>query len=200
MTPATDGPPLDAEAILTATEDVLRRFGPAKATVTDVARALGVSHASVYRHFPSKAALREEVTRRWLSRDQAKLGTLSRDPGTEPPERLRAWLTGVFALKRARVREDPELFETFKVLAAEHSQVAVSHVEEMLGQLGAIIADGVSGGDFAAPVPAAAARAVFDASTRFHHPAHSGEWESEGAEAALTAVCDLILDGLRPRA
>ena len=45
---------------------MLRRFGPAKTTVVDVARALDVSHGSVYRHFPSKAALRDAVTERWL--------------------------------------------------------------------------------------------------------------------------------------
>jgi AcrR family transcriptional regulator len=60
------GAALDADVILAATEDVLRRYGPSKATVLDVARVLGVSHASVYRYFPSKAALRDAVTRRWL--------------------------------------------------------------------------------------------------------------------------------------
>ena len=59
--------------ILDAAEDVLRRFGPAKATVVDVARALGVSHGSVYRHFPSKAALRDAVAERWLARISAPL-------------------------------------------------------------------------------------------------------------------------------
>ncbi|WP_436841019.1 TetR/AcrR family transcriptional regulator [Streptomyces bobili] len=46
---------LTAERILEATEEVLRRHGPANATVVDVARALGVSHGSVYRHFRTKA-------------------------------------------------------------------------------------------------------------------------------------------------
>ncbi|HEY1384219.1 MAG TPA: TetR/AcrR family transcriptional regulator, partial [Dongiaceae bacterium] len=59
---------LTREKILEAAEDVLRRFGPSKTTVVDVARALGVSHGSVYRHFPSKAALREAVLERWLHR------------------------------------------------------------------------------------------------------------------------------------
>ena len=60
---------LTAERILEAAEEVLRRYGPAKANVVDVARALGVSHGSVYRHFPSKAALRDAVTERWLAED-----------------------------------------------------------------------------------------------------------------------------------
>ena len=54
--------PLTPERILQAAEEVLRRHGPAKANVVDVARALGVSHGTVYRHFPSKQALREAVT------------------------------------------------------------------------------------------------------------------------------------------
>ena len=57
---------LTREEILDAAEEVLRRYGPAKANVVDVARALNVSHGSVYRHFPSKAALREAVAERWL--------------------------------------------------------------------------------------------------------------------------------------
>lgn len=65
---STDPGTLSAERILDTAEEVLRRFGPAKATVLDVARALGVSHGSVYRHFPSKAALRAAVAERWLAR------------------------------------------------------------------------------------------------------------------------------------
>ena len=57
---------LTRERILEAAEDALRRYGPAKANVVDVARALAVSHGSVYRHFPSKASLRDAVTERWL--------------------------------------------------------------------------------------------------------------------------------------
>ena len=38
---------LTADRILEAAEEVLRRHGPAKTNVVDVARALGVSHGSV---------------------------------------------------------------------------------------------------------------------------------------------------------
>ena len=88
-----DGGPHAPSAILEAAEDVLRRYGPAKATVVDVARALGVSHGSVYRHFPSKAALRDAVTERWLDRlsgplekvvDRQDAGAAT-DPALGPP-------------------------------------------------------------------------------------------------------------------
>src|SRR5437588_3246049 len=103
--------PLTAEQILRTTEEVLRRYGPSKATVVDVARALGVSHGSVYRHFRTKAALREAVTARWLDQFHAKLQRIA-DGIEPPPMRLRAWLSELFAAKRRKAGEDPELFAT----------------------------------------------------------------------------------------
>jgi AcrR family transcriptional regulator len=65
--------PLTRDRIVSAAEDVLRRFGPAKATVVDVARALGVSHAAVYRHVATKAELRDLVVGRWAESTMAPL-------------------------------------------------------------------------------------------------------------------------------
>jgi AcrR family transcriptional regulator len=72
---------LTSEQILDTAEDVLRRYGPAKANVVDVARASGVSHGSVYRHFASKAALRDAVIDRWLSRASQPLESIVTERG-----------------------------------------------------------------------------------------------------------------------
>jgi AcrR family transcriptional regulator len=193
------GVPLDADTILSATEEVLRRHGPAKATVVDVARALGVSHTSVYKHFPSKQALREAVTRRWLSRDRDALAAIAGDAKIPPAQRLRAWLAAMLAAKHAKARDDLELFAAYRILAAEHSSAATGHVADLLRQLQAILADGIARGDFQATDPAAAARAVFDATTRFHDPAHASEWQAPGIETELDAVSTLLLNGLQAR-
>jgi AcrR family transcriptional regulator len=189
---------LDAETIMLATEDVLRRFGPSKATVVDVARSLGVSHAAVYRHFPSKAALREAVTRRWLGHGCDDLAALAADASRPVPERLRVWLIALYQVKRHRATSDPELFETYRVIAMENSAVAVEHVRALLGQLEAIIADGFASGDFAGTDPAATARTVFEATTSFHHPAHVTEWHLPDRDELLADVCALVVNGLRP--
>src|SRR5438067_2433857 len=131
----SSGAALDVEKILGATEEVLRRYGPEKATVLDVARALGVSHASVYRHFRSKAALREAVARRFLGRAHAGLAAVAADTRLTPPERLRAWLVALFIVKRAVTSDDPELFATYRGLATEHSSVAAEHVADLVEQL-----------------------------------------------------------------
>ncbi|MFD8396594.1 TetR/AcrR family transcriptional regulator, partial [Streptomyces sp. NPDC059680] len=145
MAPPTET--LTAERILEATEEVLRRHGPAKATVVDVARALGVSHGSVYRHFRTKAALREAVTKRWLDRTSEKLAVIVTADGT-PGERLRAWLAALFETKRHKAGDDPELFATYTVLTEENGTAVGEHIADLTAQLTRIIADGAGSGTF----------------------------------------------------
>ncbi|NML49196.1 TetR/AcrR family transcriptional regulator [Streptomyces sp. R302] len=189
---------LTAERILEATEEVLRRYGPAKATVVDVARALGVSHGSVYRHFRTKAALREAVTERWLEGTITELRPYAE--GTGPAdERLTGWLTALFALKRNKAGGDPELMATFQVLIGENSAVVDRHVAHLVEQIAAIIASGIRDGIFTASDPevTTTARAVFDATDRFHDPAHAADWSAPDIEAAFEAVVSLVLRALR---
>lgn len=189
---------LTTERILEAAEDVLRRFGPAKATVLDVARALDVSHGSVYRHFPSKAALRDAVVERWLARVSDPLAALAARDG-RGPEQLRRWLNLLIASKRGKVLDDPELFATYVKLTADAREVVLAHVENLVAQLTRIIARGVERGEFDVPDAVAAARAVFDATSRFHNPAHASEWSDPGIDAAFEGVWFLVLAGLGAR-
>ena len=186
---------LTADRILEAAEEVLRRYGPAKANVVDVARALGVSHGSVYRHFASKAALRDAVTERWLSEISQPLEAIAAGKGA-PPERLERWLDALVRSKRRKALDDPELFATYIELAAEARGVVKAHVETLVDQLARIIAEGVSQGEFAADDPRTAARAAFDATSRFHNPAHAAEWSDPRIADAYQSVRSLVLRGL----
>ncbi|MEV7982487.1 TetR family transcriptional regulator [Streptomyces sp. NPDC086519] len=197
-TSPTPSPALTAERILEATEEVLRRHGPAKATVVDVARALGVSHGSVYRHFRTKAALREAVTKRWLDRTSEQLSGIAAGDG-DPRARLRDWLRALFEAKRRKAGADPELFATYMVLVDENGPAVTEHIADLTGQLTGIIRDGTGTGVFAVPDPAVAARTVFQATGRFHDPAYAREWEGPQAEADFGALVELLLRGLGAR-
>jgi AcrR family transcriptional regulator len=189
---------LTRQQILDTTEDVLRRYGPAKATVADVARALGVSPGSIYRHFPTKVALREAVTRDWLERVHAGLHEIATSD-TPAPERLRNWLANLFEAKKKHASDDPELFDTFTALVAEHGDAAVEHTQDLVRQLRVIIAAGVERGEFAETDPETAATAVFTATTIFHHPLLRREWTGPGIDTVFRAVTDLVVEGLTRR-
>src|SRR6516164_2520547 len=113
-----DDAPLTRDRIVSAAEDVLRRFGPAKATVADVARALGVSHAAVYRHVATKAELRSSVVSRWVEETMPPLRAVAAVPGPAP-QRLRRLIDALFTTKRHRAAEDPELFAAYRTLTTD---------------------------------------------------------------------------------
>ncbi|WP_029583790.1 TetR family transcriptional regulator [Bradyrhizobium sp. URHD0069] len=186
---------LTPERILEVAEDVLRRFGLAKATVVDVARALDVSHGSVYRHFPSKVSLREAVAKRWLERVNAPLAKIAEGSGPASA-RLERWLRTMFAIKHKKVCDDPEMFATYLALAHEACKVVKAHKDGLVDQIAHILSDGVKQGAFQVADVKTSARALFDATIRFHHPAHSEDWSDPALAARIDALLALLLRGL----
>jgi hypothetical protein len=65
-------------------------------------------------------------------------------------------------------------------------------VQTLTEQLAGIIADGLERGEFEGVEPATAARAVFDATARFHNPAHASEWSGPDIDAAFEGVWSLV--------
>ena len=189
--------PLALDKILATAEDVIRRFGPAKATVVDVARALGVSHTAVHKHVGSKAELRDMVLGRWLESSMPPLRAIVAERGPAP-KRLRKLIDALIAVKRRRSADDPELFTAYRTLAADAKSVIAAHVEEMIGLVAKIIASGVKEGTFRTVDPVAMGRAVLVATSRFHHPAHAAEWDDSAIDSAYEDVWQLLMDGLRP--
>jgi AcrR family transcriptional regulator len=186
---------LTPERILEVTEDVLRRFGLTKATVVDVARALDVSHGSVYRHFPSKQSLRQAVAKRWLDRVNAPLQKVAESSGPAPAK-LERWLRTMVSIKHKKVCEDPEMFRTYLTLAQEACEVVKAHKDGLVDQIAQILSEGVQQGVFQVSDLKTSARALFDATSRFHHPAHADEWSDPQLGARIDALLALLLRGL----
>jgi AcrR family transcriptional regulator len=187
--------PLTRDQILAAAEDVIRRFGPAKATVLDVARALGVSHTAVYRHVATRSELRDLVVGRWVETTMPPLRAIVARSG-RAPERLRKLIDALIAVKRRRAADDPELFTAYRALAADAKSVVAAHIDELVGLVAKVIASGVEEGTFRTVDPVSAGRAVLVATSRFHHPAHAAEWADPAIDAAYDDVWRLLMDGL----
>jgi AcrR family transcriptional regulator len=187
--------PLTRDRILATAEDVIRRFGPAKATVVDVARALGVSHAAVYRHVATKAELRDLVVGRWAEATMPPLRAIAAKP-SPAPQRLRQLFDALIAIKRRRAAEDPELFAAYRTLSPDARSVVAAHVDELIQLAAIIIRAGVEDGTLRATDPVSAARALLFATSRFHHPAHAEEWVHPAIGEAYNNVWQLLMDGL----
>jgi AcrR family transcriptional regulator len=188
-------PSLSRDRIVATAEDVVRRFGPEKATVVDVARALGVSHAAVYRHVKTKAELRNLVVQRWVDEMMPPLRALVARPGPAP-KRLRQLFDTLIAAKRRRAAADPELFTAYRSLAAGTQSVTAAHVDELVQLGAAIISAGIEEGAFRHTDPVATSQAILHATSRFHHPAHAMEWADPKIDAVFDDVWRILMEGL----
>lgn len=183
---------LTKEKILDASEIVLRKFGPRKTTVVDVARALDVSHGTVYRHFATKAELHEAITLRWLDRVTAPLTEITNRPESASLK-LREWFEALTAIKRRIFIGEPELFESYSSLAQQTPEhVKSKHINHLLQQVESILNDGVREGVFEIEDCTITARSFFFGTVRYHHPLHSPEWKSDTIEQEFTQLFSLL--------
>nr|WP_312027280.1 TetR family transcriptional regulator [Paenibacillus typhae] len=186
--------------ILDAAEQTLRRFGPDKTSVTDVAKLLGVSHGTLYRHFPSKAALREAVTERWLEEQIIlPLTAIAEAEGTGPLEQLKQYITRLFELKAHHAEQDGEMFRMYAAVTEEAAALIEAHIARIIGQLSTIIRSGQETNQLSQAENASTlARALFYATARYHHPAHAYEWQSSLIRQDFAQLWELLARGLSP--
>lgn len=183
------------DRILDAADVLLHRLGPAKMGVVDVARSLGMSHANVYRHFASKAALRDAVVERWLHGVLTPLAAVAASDA-DPPDRLAAWLWALIYAKRRKVLDDPEMFATYHLMAGEAREVVERHVAGLRAQIAGIIRAGIDRGAFAERDAQVAAGAVLNATLPFHHPHFLRDPTMRAGDAEAAAAIELLLAGL----
>ena len=142
--------------------------------------------------------MREAVAKRWLDRVSAPLDEIAEDSGPAPA-RLERWLRTLCLAKQKKVSEDPEMFATYLTLAREACSVVKAHKDGLVDQIAGIISDGVKQGAFDVADPKASARAIFEATSRYQHPAHADEWKDPDLAARLDVLLALLLRGLEAR-
>jgi AcrR family transcriptional regulator len=155
--------------LLALAADHVRRFGAARTTVVGVAADAGMTHANVYRYFPSKLALMEEVTAAWLRPLEAKLREAAdgADPAQDKLERM---LLAVHRAYRDKLDADPALFDLLIDSLTKERAAARKHRARVQSEIQRVVEEGVASGAFAMADRRRALSLVFDASHRFIHP------------------------------
>jgi hypothetical protein len=74
-----------------------------------------------------------------------------------------------------------------------------AHKDGLIDQIAAIISDGVKQGAFDVTDAKASARAIFEATSRYQHPAHADEWKDPDLGVRFDALLALLLRGLAAR-
>jgi AcrR family transcriptional regulator len=183
--------------ILDEARALVRRHGAAKVNVTDISRALGISHTSLYRHFAAKADLIDALGAEAMAEDEAIAADLAGKGGPATP-RLESLAVTIHLRKCERFRTDVEVHALYERVSRLRPDMVAAYAERMTRALAAIIADGVALGEFRADLdPAIAAGVVRDALTAFIHPVLVAAEEGAPAEDRLRAVIRMLARGFR---
>jgi AcrR family transcriptional regulator len=168
MSPAPQKEPVDMRLLALASEH-LRLMGARRLTVVAIAEAAGMTHANVYRYFPSKEALVDAVIDAWIKSVETRLTDVADgpDPADDKLERM------IVALARANrdgLAENPALYAAFREAVVERRAVARRHRTRVRTLLDRVIDEGIATGAFDPRDKERAALFVLDACFRFLHP------------------------------
>lgn len=160
--------PVEAR-ILELAANHIRRYGLRRTTIVSIAEDAGMSHANVYRYFPSKAALVEAVTDYWLRPIEAGLRDIADgpDPAYDKLERILSALQRAY---RDKLDSDENLFELFADATARSTAIARRHRNRIQGEIQRVIDEGMATGAFFSGDQRRALAFVFDSLFRFLHP------------------------------
>jgi AcrR family transcriptional regulator len=183
------------EHILDAAEGLFRRVGYAKTTIADIANALSMSSANIYRFFPGKSAINDGLCRRMLAELHAYAESFVSAPGPVSP-RLEAMIVGVHMRNKARFTNETTVHEMVAVAMQENWQAVEEHIAYMGELFGQMIAQGIAGGEFApCDVPAYAKTLGFACCGAFH-PTMIAEVRPNATEDDVRRLARLLIRGL----
>src|ERR1700758_3036531 len=135
------------ERILVVAERLFRELGYQKTTVGDIAKALHMSPANVYRFFDSKKAIHEGVARGLMGEVEAAANAIVAKPGPATP-RLRELLTTIHRMNSERFVGDSKLHEMVEIAMEESWEVCLAHIELITSTIGEGIGQGTQSGEF----------------------------------------------------
>jgi len=188
------------DEILDAAERLYDAMGFEKVTVTDLARALGMSPANLYRSFANRQAIDEAVTKRTLAAVEDAAWQVARAAAADPIAAFRQLCSDI-ALKMSDI-----LFRSGRAsdlcLAATrgHWPPVRDFTDTLHGVIRHVIAEGQRQGVMRADLPLEqTSAAVVSAMVKVWHPVMLDTFGVADLESETAALTQLVLSALQSK-
>jgi len=186
--------------ILEAAEEQFRRVGYAKTAVADIARALDMSPANIYRFFPSKSAINEAICEKHFTEVHGILRAVMAED-RPAAERLESFVIELHRYNKTRCVAERRLHDMVQAGIDENWAAVERHIAAIHEMVAELIADGIKRGEFAPSVePADASNAVCTACTGVLHPTLIAQFAHKDLEEDARRVVRYLLRALAPKA
>lgn len=185
------------DQILQAAEDHFRHYGYGKTTVADLAKAIGLSTAYIYKFFDSKQAIGQAICAIVLGRllDEGRRIVDERGPATD---RMRKLFAALARLGIEQFFAERRLHDIAVTACGEKWPTIVSFEAGVVELLRELIQEGRENGEFERKTPIdEAALGIKLAMVSFLHPLVIEEHLDETEEGAML-IANLVLRSLAP--
>ena len=183
------------EEILNTAEALFRAHGYASVAIADIAAALGMSPANVFKHFRTKTSLVDAIATRAIEQTLQVLQGL--DPNRSASERLLALAQHVMQSHLNEIDDAPYLFEMILVTVREELDCGERFRAMMVETISRIIQSGVDEGTYVVADVPRFAQAAFDALVCVIHPVMIGNEQADILATRCREVVGLIDAALR---
>ena len=157
------------ERLLVAAEELFRRIGYYKTTVGDIADALSMSSANIYRFFPSKMAINEALCAKLLGALLVDATKIARGDGTAS-ERVFNLLMTLHRHHREQMTNHERVHEMVTVAMEEDWASIEAFIQGCKRLVGQLVAEGQALGEFGPGDPTMLGELVFGACAGVLHP------------------------------
>jgi AcrR family transcriptional regulator len=161
-------PSVDARLLGIAAQQ-LKAHGAKAVTVVGVAELAGMTHANVYRYFPSKAALIDAIAARWLKNLEAAIAEIADapDPADDKLERL---IQAQARAQRDLLAKDRHLFDVYCSATENNRALVRKHRARLRELIERVLDEGIATAKFDPRERDRALGFIGDAAYRFVNP------------------------------
>jgi AcrR family transcriptional regulator len=185
------------DQIIEAADEYFSRFGYAKTTVSDLAKAIGFSKAYIYKFFDSKQAIGEAICTRSLT-GQLLAVEAAVEAADGPNERLRAFFREILKQSLEQFFNDRQLYDIVSHSCAEQWGSSRHYAKMLLARLTTLVQEGRDAGAFEKKTPIDdVCCGIWFATSPFTNPVML-QLDLDGAPAGLEVVLGLVLRSLAP--
>jgi AcrR family transcriptional regulator len=193
----TPFPSVDAR-LLEIAAGLLKAHGVKAVTVVGVAERAGMTHANVYRYFPSKAALIDAIAARWLKSLEATIAEIADapDPADDKLERL---IQAQARAQRDLLAADRHLFDVYCGATETNRALVRKHRARLRELIERVLDEGMATAKFDPRERDRALGFIGDAAYRFVNPIAvrlDAEIPRDILEQRLAAMIRVILRAL----
>lgn len=185
--------------IVEAAKKRFTHYGYGKTTMADLACDCAMSPGNLYRYFPGKLDIAEEICREASTQTAEDLKHVLKSSRCTAAKRLRNFLFQDLRVTYKTLEDDPRLVEMAQIVAHERPEFHHEGMKRERQVLQQILEMGRESGEFDVEDPELAAEMIQAATMKFSYPQLFTRLTLKALERELAGVVELLIRGLLSR-